>query len=230
MARNRKKLALYEVIGKSKIEARQERVEKLRPAKDKSQPLYDLGETKKTAHWPTKPRTVAFNAGRIEMSISYPVAITIVLVTVTLIVIAFWLGQVSLKKTLGLTSQPQAAGASAHQPANSDSTAVESPPEPVAQTAGNNRIVIKEFSKRADLEPAKVFFDSAGIKTEILKVRNSYFLVTAEKYRNPKVIGTNGYYALRRVTEVGIEYKAPPSMETFGPKPFQDAYGRKFDD
>jgi len=100
--------------------------------------------------------------------------------------------------------------------------------EPVKQK-GNNRIVIQTYQLRADLEPVKQFFAQFGIETEIIKINDWYYLVTKDKYENPEKPGTDGYLAKQKIIELGTKYKAPQGYETFGKKPFYDAYGMNFD-
>jgi hypothetical protein len=78
--------------------------------------------------------------------------------------------------------------------------------------------------------PVKQYFDEAGIRTEIIKVGNTYFLVTVDKYDDPGRPGTDGYRVKQRIIELGPKYKAPMGYETFAPNFFTDAYGMRFDD
>ncbi len=57
-----------------------------------------------------------------------------------------------------------------------------------------------------------------------------YYLVTKEKYDNPERSGTDGSKAKQDIIKLGAAYKAPQGYGTFGPKPFHDAYGMRFDD
>jgi len=100
----------------------------------------------------------------------------------------------------------------------------------LAESKGNNRIVIQEYQVRAHLEPVKKYFDQSGIETEIRKIGGTYYLVTREKYENPGRAGTDGYVAKQRIIAVGAQYKAPQGYETFARNLFKDAYGMKFDD
>ena len=52
-------------------------------------------------------------------------------------------------------------------------------------------------------------------------------IISKDKYQNPKREGSDGFLALQRIKKVGINYKAPRDFETFGSRPFQDAYGEK---
>ena len=90
--------------------------------------------------------------------------------------------------------------------------------------------MIQTWSSRTQLEPVKSYFAENGIKTEIRKIGDVYYLITIEKYENPQRLGTDGYLARQKIVEIGAEYKAPPGYGSFGPKPFYDAYGMRFDD
>jgi len=88
----------------------------------------------------------------------------------------------------------------------------------------------QEGRAERDLEPVKLYFDQLGIKTEIRKIRDTYYLVTSNKYDNPNNDGTNGYRVMQKIVELGPKYQAPPGYETFAPNFFTDAYGMRFDD
>ena len=75
----------------------------------------------------------------------------------------------------------------------------------------------------------KKYFSENGIETEIRKVGNWYYLISAEKYDNPEKAGTDGFAAKQRIVELGAKYKSPPGYGSFGTKPFSDAYGMKLD-
>ena len=96
--------------------------------------------------------------------------------------------------------------------------------------SGSNRIVVQSSVKRKDLEPVKEFFKGFGIGTEIREIGSGFFLVSSEKYDNPAKPGTDGYYAKKKIIELGAKYKAPAGYGNFGTKPFHDAYGMKFND
>jgi hypothetical protein len=69
-----------------------------------------------------------------------------------------------------------------------------------------------------------------GVATEIIEKNNWYYLVTKNKYDNPEKAGTDGYLAKQKIIEIGSGYKAPVGFESFGPKPFSDAFGMRFDE
>jgi hypothetical protein len=232
MARNRRKMSLYEVIRDAKVTPRESKPPEQPVKSDK-----DKRSTMPSAAWPRKPRIVQLNAGRVEFSLPYQIVIVLALGLLLLIFLVYRLGQISGKTTdlasITAKSRPQAveqrrtAGAAEQITPVLSSSAEEA--EPV-QPKGNNNIVITEYPRRIDLVPVQKYFAQNGIATEIVKVDESYFLRTVEKYENPGRLGTDGYEAKQRIIELGAEYKAPTGYETFGTKPFQDAYGRRFDD
>ena len=79
------------------------------------------------------------------------------------------------------------------------------------------------------MRPVQAHFAEYGIETEIVMENGSYFLRTKNRYDNPRTPGTDGYEALQEIIKVGAKYKgkAPPNYETFSPRFFSDAYGKK---
>jgi len=255
MARNRKKnvghsrrkKSLYEVIGEGRLKSRYGKtLEQPRPEKaDKDEPTIEPAVVvpERAAQWPRKPRIVQFNAGRIEISMPYQLAIAFLLFIILLVLVVFRLGQ--LKERVGgsavkiqknnpeLTGQKEVAG----QGQNTD-TNKKIPPNngkaKVVESKGNNRIVIQEYQVRAHLEPVQQHFARFDIETEIRRIGETYYLVTKAKYeKNPGRERTDGYLAKQRIIAVGAQYKAPPGYETFATHFFKDAYGMKeelFDD
>ena len=252
MARNREKKALYEVMSKAAWP---------KPRYDKTlEPLHPekTGENKQTttkfpallrrraAKWLNRPRIVQFNAGRVEISMPYQLAIALLLGLVLLVLVVFRLGQITYRSSQKVTG-PAAKMPASVQKAAPKVTAVVAPQkaapagektpvppfiqkvEPV-KPKGDNRIVIQSYQFRADLEPVKQYFAQFGIETEIIKISDWYYLVTKDKYENPAKPGTDGYLAKRKIIELGAKYKAPPGSEAFGSQPFRDAYGKKFDE
>jgi hypothetical protein len=252
MAHNREKKALYEVMSKAAWP---------KPRYDKAlEPLHPekTGENKQTttkfpallrrraAKWLNRPRIVQFNAGRIEISMPYQLAIALLLGLVLLVLVVFRLGQITYRSSQKATG-PVAKMPESVQKAAPKVTAVVAPQKaapaeektpvpPVIQKVepvkpkGDNRIVIQSYQLRADLEPVKQYFAGFGIETEIIKISDWYYLVTKDKYENPGKPGTDGYLAKQKIIELGAKYKAPPGSEAFGSQPFRDAYGKKFDE
>lgn len=244
MVRNRKKKAFYEVIGKTWPKQRYDKI--LHPeksGKDKPITAEPLASMPRVTKWPRRPRIVQLNADRIEISMSYQLAIALLLGLILLVLVVFRLGQsLSSQKTIDSATKmpenmqkvaPEATAGALQTAAPAEKTApLRAPTEKVkpAGAGGNNRIVIQTYQLRAHLEPVKQYFAQLGIETEIKKINNWYYLVTRDKYENPEKPGTDGYLAKRKISRLGAKYKAPPGYETFGSKPFHDAYGMRFDE
>jgi hypothetical protein len=237
MVRNRKRKSLYEVIGgASSNSSYDKRLDMAHPstAADGSE-----GSTHQTpVKWPTRPRAVQLNAGRIEISISYQLAVAIVLGVVLLALVLFHLGRVSSvtneqsaqqqgEKQKTVTAEPTKSSAVLRPVKTQPPQQIES--EPIVYS-GNNRIVIQTYQIKADLVPVQQYFRNNGIETEIRKIVNWYYLVTKAKFDNPDRPGTDGYQMKNKIIELGKKYKAPAGFGSFGPKPFHDAYGKRFDD
>ncbi len=243
MVRKRRKKALYEVIGgelykpgygKSLEPLQPKTAEQAEPqeAKEKKEPQ-SFG---RPAAWPKRPKPVQFNAGRIEFSLPYTGTVAVVLTMIALLLLCFRLGQsIGARQTAGLGVSDDRPGAAQRQPSLPDETSLAADTAPARETApvdtsaGSNRIVIQTYQARAHLEPVKDYFKRLGIKTEILRRGEWYYLVTVSKYDNPERTGTDGYRAKQRIIKLGENYKAPEGYETFGTRPFHDAYGMKFD-
>lgn len=232
MVRNRGKKALYEVMGKALSKPRPGQAEGQQAGEgpvgvDEQGPKIPAG----IAKWPKKPKLLQLNLDRIEISISYQVAVAVVLGFILLILVFFRLGQLS-QSDEPEASVPEPVKTASKAPAAAVKAATErKAPEAVkaAEPSGNNRIVIQTYQLKSHLEPARQYFAQFGIGTEIRKIDNWYYLVTSEKYDNPEKPGTDGYAAKQRIIELGANYKAPQGYETFGSRPFHDAYGKRFD-
>jgi hypothetical protein len=252
MARNREKKALYEVMNKAAWpKPRYDKaLEPLHPEKtgeDKQTAArFSIPLHKRAANWFNRPRIVQFNAGRIEISMPYQLAIALLLALVLLVLVVFRFGQITYRSSQKVTG-PSAKMPESVQKAAPKVTAVVAPQKaapaeektlapPVVQKVepvkpkGDNRIVIQSYQLRADLEPVKQYFAGFGIETEIIKISDWYYLVTKDKYENPGKPGTDGYLTKQKIIELGAKYKAPPGSEAFGSQPFRDAYGKKFDE
>jgi hypothetical protein len=248
MARRRRKKALYEVMSKTRLKPTPDRkVERLRPKEPAKAKLStvkpDVAMPEKPVRWWRRPRALQLNAGRIEISIPYQLAIAALLGLVLLLLIAFrigfWLGHVEQRPA---SSPARVEGSNRENPVEHANVGgagrresgegvvrPEPKPEP-AKPGGNNRIVIQEWLLPTHLTPVKEYFDQNGIRTEIIKARGTYYLVTKDKYDDPGKPGTNGYLVRQRIIELGPKYKAPPGYERFAPNFFTDAYGRRFED
>ena len=237
MARKRRKKALYEVIGgiwsKDSDEGSLGKYSPGTPEDESAARGPSLAS--RSSVFLKKPRLVQLNAGRFEMSISYQLAIAIVLGLIIVVLIAFQIGKSSQPATDELSPQIldelSARTESALQAG--PGTAGTGGLAGADELTGKNRIVIQTLQLRSHLEPVKQYFASFGVETEIKKVDNWYYLVTENKYDNPEKPGTNGYFAKQRIIELGAGYKAPTGYESFkrGEKmPFHDAFGMNFDD
>ena len=252
MVRKRRKKALYEVIGKTWSKSGgYKTLGQPPPGKtSKDEPIAPDSTAparlpERLARWPKRRKIIQLNADRIEISIPYQLAIAILLGIVLLALVVFRLGQISSlsgQKVAGsatkmpkniqkVAPRPMAAAPQTPISAEKEAAGPESAEktEPV-KLKGNNRIVIQTYQLRADLEPVRQYFAQFGMETEIKKISEWYYLVTSEKYENPQKPGTDGYVAREKIVELGAKYKAPPGYETFGAKPFHDAYGMKFDE
>ena len=230
-------MALYEVIGKTLGQLHPEKSGKDKPATAKS--VIQVPE--KAAQWPKRPKIAQFNAGKIEITMPYQLAIAILLGIVLLVLVVFRLGQISQKVANPVVKMPksvqkEAKRPTADTPQTSDAAEKITPPSASAEKVkptkpkGNNQIVIQTYQLRAHLEPVKRYFAQFGIETEIRKIGDWYYLVTGNKYENPEKPGTDGYFAKQKIIELGAKYKAPPGYESFGSKPFHTAFGKRFDD
>ena len=251
MARDhRGKKALYEVMSKARSKPGYGRALQQPPAEKTGEdtPVAKQniagGTQKGTAKWWRKPRFVQLNAGRIEFSMPYQVAVAVGLVLVLVLLATYRLGQRS-----SALSGPQGPGQPGGQtpqvqkeaptgPAASNvpqpSAPLESAPpksekvEPV-KPAGTNVIVLVQYDAMADLLPVQAHFAENGIETEIVTENGQYFLQTKQRYQKTTTPGSDGYKAIERIKEVGALYKgkAPPGYEPFARRYFSDAYGKK---
>jgi hypothetical protein len=259
MVRYHKRISLYEVMTKAghklSYDKNLEKVHPDQPPPQQSPPTPPQQQSspaplpqqisptpppQKFDAWPTKPKPFQLNAGRIEISLPYQIAIAVPFVVILLLLMAYRLGQytsshasdsdASLDNAAGKKSQVSSNSVTiVSQTAQQPKVTATQAPLPADQT-GNNRIVIQTYKLRSHLEPVKQYFAQFGIATEILQVGDWYYLVTKNKYDNPQKPGTSGFYARQKIIELGANYKAPPGFEPFGDKPFSDAFGMKFDE
>lgn len=240
MARSSKKMAFYEAMTKAQLKSvYSKKLESLHPdsAEDESATKTESIYSGRAAQLWRKPRLVQFNTGRIEFSVSYPLAIALVLGIILLLLAAFRLGQIipgsaepilqpvaeeptglSIIDTAPVVDSPQIT-----KPATvSKGTEVPAVPK------GSNVIVLVEYQTQADLVPVRKHFTEFGIETEIVNWAGRYFLITKDRFEGFSV-GLDGYEAKRKIVEVGALYqgKAPEGYETFAPHFFRDAYGKK---
>ncbi|MGB7582324.1 MAG: hypothetical protein WBL85_07770 [Sedimentisphaerales bacterium] len=237
MVHNTKKKALYEVIGRAGSKSGYEQLHPNSTAGEN--PSTNPETLPNVVRWVRKPSFAQFNSGRIEFSIPYQVGIAIALGMLLAAVVLFRLGQRVGNRNIPANT-PAAAKPVTPKPVTQDTPVLKQPAAQDTSAAtvaanqptstGKNRIVLKMYQVRSHLEPAKEYFDKMGVATEIIEKDNWYYLVTKNKYDNPGKVGTDGYLAKQKIIELGAGYKAPAGFETFGPNPFSDAYGKKFDD
>lgn len=256
MARYRRgKVALYEVINKSGFKSGYGgTVEKLHPEKssvdEPTTEKSDVAVPKSGIQWWRRPRIMQFNAGRIEFSLPYPVAIVLILGIILLVLVAFRFGQFSnlgkpgtsgsdarkvsgnLQKVVERTKDDGRRTMDEGRTRLPEMTNKQSLPESKkvesAIVKGSNIIVLVEYPKRADLVPVQKHFAGNGIQTEIVNWSGRYFLITKDRFEEFGP-GSDGYQAKQKIVEVGAKYKAPQGYETFAPNLFKDAYGKKIE-
>jgi len=201
--------------------------------------------------WWRKPRMVQFNAGRLEFSVSYQIAIAVVLGFVLLLTLAFRVGQRysstasrpggvnpalgTVKQTPPKTTQ-RTDDSSAKRATDADQTAKQdkgtadvaraTEPEKTVKSIGSSVIVLVEYGSSRDLEPVREHFAQAGIATKIVSSGGRYFLITEDRYEPSEPRTAQD---LEKIKAVGAKYKgkAPEGYEAFAPHYFGDAYLRK---
>lgn len=234
------------------------KTEEVKPAAAQPKPVGE--PSKSMADWWKKPRLAQFNAGRFEFSVPYQVAIALGLVLVLLLLGSYRLGQNSQLPAQLTAAEPsegtgkidqevvadqptagikETAVPVDHVPPEEPSGSVEDVAPKVEEIApakpkGKNAIVLAHSGRIVDLQPVVEHFAGYGIELKIVSLENGqYQLRTVEQYvRNPATPGTDAFEAKRRIIEVGALYegKAPAGLDTFGKRPFSDAYGMKVED
>jgi hypothetical protein len=251
MARDhRGRKALYEVMSKARLKPGIGGAFKQKHPKmpdEKKPPVQEKPAAERpdvATQWWKKPRIVQFNAGRIEFSMPYQLAIALLLGLILMALITFRLGQHSrltkqqtirpaeemqVQKIVQESPPKQATVDTIQKPAVAEDISPRSKEVGPAEPISNNVIVLVEYKARADLEPVQKHFAQYGIETEIIMEGGRYLLVTKGRYDNPEKAGTDGYKVKQRIIEVGALYKgkAPAGYETFAPNFFKDAYGKK---
>jgi len=252
MARHRrKKISLYEAMTQTQHKHSYGRVvERLHPEKqdedttvqEKSDVQAQIPVSGLSARWRRKPRMIQFNIDRIDFSVSYPVAAAIALGIILLFLLALRAGQYfstaggpeASSNPIGNVSgslRDEAGGGDIETMPRSDVSQRFLPGETkleAAQPIGTNVIVLVEYSRRADLMPVQRHFARYGIETEIVNWDGKYFLITKDLFEGFGS-ASDGEKMKRKIAEVGALYKgqAPEGYETFAPKFFSDAYGKK---
>ncbi len=243
MARKYKPVSLYEVIKSSRPnDGANKGLRRLhlfrRPEKRFKSPVKTEEEP---LEWPRKPKILQFNAKRVEISLPYEFAIAVLLGVVLIAMLAFrvgqWQGQdqqrgekevIGIKKTKS-GSLPLVDTAGITQYSNSklqkESGLIEK--VKMVELVADHRIVVQQCQVYADLVPVQKHFATYGIRTEIEKRGDWYFLVTVDRFGNPEKQGTTGYEMKQKIIEAGAKYKAPRGYATFALSLFSDAYGEK---
>lgn len=258
MARENRRMALYEAIrkGQSKLRGREKtahfrpfasaRSRMARKKKDiafyqRLEPGSDSGKTKAAALW----------SRRVKLSLSYPVVGLLVVAVAVVLIAAIRFGQLNYDagwlffqsvvvsenasgELLDIRNLINSTADDVVNESESTSTGNEIVRDGkieetnVIVPQGNNVIVIQEYKFSRDLGPVKKYFEANGIETEILERRGYFFLVTKARFHGVGP-GADGEPALKKIVEIGATYKAPPEHESFRPNLFKGAYGRKLD-
>jgi hypothetical protein len=194
----------------------------------------------KATQWPRKPKLLQFNAGRIEISLPYPLAIAVLLGFILLFLVALWLGETGYLNRKGITNSAGSVfdglrktvggGLEGTGGRVGENENILPNNEKAVTGKGNNRIVIQTYDKRADLELVQYHFTQGNIGTEIRKIGDTFYLYTVDKYENPRREGSDGYAAIQKIIKWGARYKAEQGYESFAPNLFSDAYGKNFYD
>ncbi len=198
-----------------------------------------------------RAKAVQWHSGRIEIALSYHIAVVVGLVLVLVILAAFRLGQKYPGSKASAAATPTALGSTAAGAPAAQPTRVETPPAPVrasepAASPKDNWIVVAQHKQKEELEFVKEYFDKNGIKLRIdslpyirkafadsglnvarLPKGDDFLLATSDFYGNPNSPGTDGYAMRQKIIEIGKKYKAPSGHETFAPNYFKDVYGIK---
>jgi hypothetical protein len=241
MALYKGKKALYEAIITKKAEQAPSKVSKM-PERPAAKPKGVAGSS--LFHWPKKPKVLQHSGGRIEMSLTVPIVVTIGFGVLVVLLVAFQIGKFTAKEqpivTSAVSTVPTARPAEEVQKAARGQAAVVVPvgetkqdqPNPgVVASNKTNWIVIQQYQVSRDLEPVKEYFAKNGIETKIIsrssRGKQMFFLVTAEKFENTVRPGSDGYQMVQKIRKIGAGYKAPQQYESFATHLFGDAYGEK---
>ncbi len=238
MARQSKRIAMYEVIGQASLKSAQDKVLKRASDTDQQSPKDEIVTAepalprKPSGNWPSKPGPVRFYRDRIEVCFSWQVAIIGVLALLAMFLVFFRLGR--LQRSVESTAPPAAKREITPIKPVLRNRKVQRSLEPVVsprlvEPMGDNVIVISSYHIKSHLEPVREYFKRFGIETEIVKAGNRYLLVTKSRFDNSEKVGTDGNEMKKRIIAIGANY-SPPSgsgFESFGTKPFSDAYGMK---
>ena len=242
MARDSRRMALYEVISKSGLKApkgkelsRLKLVPRLKSSVNSISAKSEEAAESNVRPWPNRPKWLRFYNDRIEFSMSWQVAAIAVLAVFAVFLVFFRLGRMTAGSAAEKVGKSVPA-VKAVRPAVA-APVVRAKAEPFARPAtpkmvepmGDNVIAIASYRLVSHLEPVKSYFAAFGIETEIIRRNGRYLLVTTQRYDNPEKVGTDGYKARQKIIEIGAKYKPPKGSgyESFAPRLFSDAYGMK---
>jgi hypothetical protein len=128
-----------------------------------------------------RSRPIQFNAGRIEVSISYQLGIAVGLGLILLLLLMFKVGQMDQRSRSVAASTAERSSNDTPETTPGSAAGTPTPPpaatraeldsrRTVAASAGDHWIVLTSYSRQADLEAAKLHFANHGIATEIFAV------------------------------------------------------------
>lgn len=244
MSRHRGQKALYEVIGKTRSR-RTAKAEPLRTdTEGTSKPASLVVGQPLEARW-LRPRPVQFYAGRIELTLSYPVLalclLTLLAGFLAVYRLGLWRGagtevlEPAVEPPAGPVLPPSSFQSEIKEiPGNSptEEPSPEATPDdsilPPAPLERGNAIGIISYRNRTQLVPLRDYFTRNGIPAEIRRVENGFQLVTTERFReDPARPGTDGYVRLQQVIELGAKYRPPPNSDYLGfnRESFEGAHG-----
>jgi hypothetical protein len=204
--------------------------------------------------WRLKP--LQLNDGRIEISVSYHIAVAVALAVLLVILAGFRLGQKfpGAKAKAGAETKTPARAAPENAPAEAvagkaaptGTQGAASPAGGTAQVPRDNWIVLATHSNKADLEPVVAHFAKSGIALTIYELEwlrqylsqngltvpglpsgDGFMLVTSDLFHNPQNPETDGYKMRQKITAAGATYRAEKGRDPFTPNLFKDAYGMK---
>jgi len=252
MARKPNRMALYEVIKKGRNRLTTDRkpgktriVATAKAGPDDKQPdeITPHSHPQPDGPWDAMRRSAVSNKRILDLS--YPVVVILVLAGILTVLGAFRMGQIYGEKNRTLAYGDKDAGRNeeittktATPPLREitdrkeiiDKTtipAASAEKTTVAKPKGDHIIIIATYSQERDLGPVQKYYEQNGVETEIQYRGGYYFLITKNRYASTVRTGSDGFYALGKIKQIGAGYRAPSGYETFGSRPFQDAYGRK---
>ncbi|MDD5133827.1 MAG: hypothetical protein PHP01_00270 [Phycisphaerae bacterium] len=249
MAKSPGKIALYELINKARFKSAQQRAlstdeanaqlaSNVQATEVQTDPEPAAEKTvKASAIWSTRPKSLRFYPDRLELCFSWQVVAIAILAFLAVLLVFFRLGQIySAGKTDVKKSAPAMVSVQKVMP---QTVPMQNKPLPIGEQAkprivepmGDNVIVITSYPLSSHLEPVKQYYAQFGIATEIIKKGSRYLLVTQNRFNSVAKPGDDGYEMRKKIISIGANYKPPigSGFESFGTKPFQDAYGMKLE-